>query len=86
MHYEIHEIYQHPATLFHPLDVPRFVARCSQGIDKSGDKGFHVGVRRSAADDETVRCIADLPQIQDQDVLRLFLVQNGGDEKQPWIP
>jgi hypothetical protein len=83
--HDIHQIDQHPAALLHPLDVPRLVARHSQGLDESGDEGLHVGVRRSAADNETVGCIADHPQVQNQDVLRLLLLQNSGDERQPWI-
>ena len=72
---KVHIIQQRPASWLDPFHVMCLVARLVQRTFHVFGQGADVHVRRSRRNDEVVSSVAELPQVENNDVYRLVVIQ-----------
>ena len=72
---KVHIIQQHPASWLDPFHVMCPAARLVQRTFHVFGQGADVHVRRSRRNDEVVSSVAELPQVENNDVYRLVVIQ-----------
>jgi len=75
VHHHIHEIEQRPSSGAHAFDVMRASPVFLDGLEHALGEGPDMGVGRARRNDEEVRRITDVAQIEHDDVLPLVVLE-----------